>query len=1218
MNNSYRFLLLTSLILLLAVAVPALGTQYWVAEDGDDLNGTGTFASPYASIQAAFAAVSDTAFAFDTVMVRAGTYNEEVDFPTDRAVMLLSEEGAEATILDFEGVAGTKAVTFSAEIFYPQIIDGFTITNSSLSGIRVNGAAEEITPYVEIRNCRIVNNGLALDSEGGGILADWALVLIHDNYIAQNGALNAGGGIYLYYCVSAIYRNEITGNLVTGAEGYGGAGIYITGNFSGEPIVIQHNLITENRTPDFWGGGVYLDADNVEFLHNLVAGNIANSGGGVFMSTPYRPTVIGNAFYSNSQYAIDCDGAAGGVIDYNSFYLNLPSPDDASTCALDQETNIFGINPAFVDADNGDYHLTAGSALLDAAGPTPDDLDSTDFEGQTRSIYAGPDIGPYEWVDCDLQPSISIVPDSACTASVVSLINESNSWPETAIWDYGDGRADTLDYALLEFIQEVSYDTAGTYTVALTMMTRCDTASVDSFVVVQDGPEAMFIMQPEPGNCAPLTVEFDNETDGEGLTYFWEFGDGDTSSLANPQHVYQDAGSYEVWLLASDNCGTDTMMQVLGVSDQPLVGFVANQLSGSVPLAVLFTDTSMNVPTHWNWNFGDGTISQLKNPQHTYDQPGIYTVTLDAGNDCGDSEPVTKTDYITVSGFELQALDADTSDRFGQVFSLELDSLFGVFGDTVTLSTVWDETPRRGDADFSFPSNKATVPSVVQVTAALDRTLAQGEYEFSVIGTSKGGVYADTATLAFRARPDSLVRLMSNLVDFDSVQIDSVEVGTLTVRNIGPFEPPLDELALNVLNVTSDNPLFRVQNPHSTSPLPTNGGVYHVVIEFRPVALGEETGTLEIETDDPVAPFLTVDIVGIGIEERNPPVLANQTPLPEEGSVLIRAPIEIELSENIDSTSVNQNSLMVFSSRLDDYVPGELTLSSGSVLTDGNLLVFLPEDHYPPLDTLTVTLSAQITDLVGNGLDGNLDGTGSFTSDDDINFVFYTDIGVYPGDCNNDGIVNEIDVLPIGIYYGATGFARDIYGERDLAILQQASAWDDTAATYADADGNGVVNEDDVDVLHTMWNGTHEWPSNTLAPNVNYNDFAVNFDEIRDEVEGMSSSEAGSQMLQVINTVAGDATLPEQIMLMQNYPNPFNPETRIDYALPEAAAVRLTVHNILGQTVRTLVDSYQSAGFRNVIWDGADESGVQVSSGVYFYKLEVGAQLEIRKMLKLQ
>lgn len=80
--------------------------------------------------------------------------------------------------------------------------------------------------------------------------------------------------------------------------------------------------------------------------------------------------------------------------------------------------------------------------------------------------------------------------------------------------------------------------------------------------------------------------------------------------------------------------------------------------------------------------------------------------------------------------------------------------------------------------------------------------------------------------------------------------------------------------------------------------------------------------------------------------------------------------------------------------------------------------------------------------------------------------------------------------------------------------------------------------------------------------------------------------------------------LPETFVLMQNYPNPFNPTTTIQYALPAAATVSLRIYNLLGQEVATLVDESQSAGYHTAIWNGRNQYGAQVATGVYFYRIE--------------
>ena len=96
-------------------------------------------------------------------------------------------------------------------------------------------------------------------------------------------------------------------------------------------------------------------------------------------------------------------------------------------------------------------------------------------------------------------------------------------------------------------------------------------------------------------------------------------------------------------------------------------------------------------------------------------------------------------------------------------------------------------------------------------------------------------------------------------------------------------------------------------------------------------------------------------------------------------------------------------------------------------------------------------------------------------------------------------------------------------------------------------------------------------------------------------------------------------TRPAVFALANNYPNPFNPATTIRYALPQAADVELTVYNVVGQAVRTLVAEHQSAGRYVVEWDATNESGHSLSSGLYFYHLQAGGEFrEVKKMLLLK
>jgi hypothetical protein len=98
----------------------------------------------------------------------------------------------------------------------------------------------------------------------------------------------------------------------------------------------------------------------------------------------------------------------------------------------------------------------------------------------------------------------------------------------------------------------------------------------------------------------------------------------------------------------------------------------------------------------------------------------------------------------------------------------------------------------------------------------------------------------------------------------------------------------------------------------------------------------------------------------------------------------------------------------------------------------------------------------------------------------------------------------------------------------------------------------------------------------------------------------------------------GDEMVPTDVVLFQNCPNPFNPNTTILFALPKVAWATLSVYDVKGQLVRTLVSGRLNSGFRQCQWDGKDDGGTQVSTGVYFYRLTTGTRTLTKKMVLLK
>ncbi|MCJ7498482.1 MAG: T9SS type A sorting domain-containing protein, partial [candidate division Zixibacteria bacterium] len=93
---------------------------------------------------------------------------------------------------------------------------------------------------------------------------------------------------------------------------------------------------------------------------------------------------------------------------------------------------------------------------------------------------------------------------------------------------------------------------------------------------------------------------------------------------------------------------------------------------------------------------------------------------------------------------------------------------------------------------------------------------------------------------------------------------------------------------------------------------------------------------------------------------------------------------------------------------------------------------------------------------------------------------------------------------------------------------------------------------------------------------------------------------------------------PTVFSLSQNYPNPFNPKTLIKFTLPKDSWVKIEVYNILGQKVKTLVDERLTAGVKEVEWDSKGDNGLEVASGIYFYKIKADDFSDIKKMVMMK
>jgi len=208
----------------------------------------------------------------------------------------------------------------------------------------------------------------------------------------------------------------------------------------------------------------------------------------------------------------------------------------------------------------------------------------------------------------------------------------------SVLWNFGDGSTSTQQNPTH------TYATQGNYSVTMTVSNACGQTVKVKTVSIALLPEAAFSYTPGDG-CAPLTVQYTNQSSGSYSQLLWSFEGGTPafSTSNNPTVNYFTGGTFNTSLIAISTNGNDTLLleDIITVDDGP-DPFFYFAINGST---VIFFNQTEDADAYI-WNFGDGTLSSEKEPRHTYTANGTYTVTLFASNDCGQK---AKTIQITIT-----------------------------------------------------------------------------------------------------------------------------------------------------------------------------------------------------------------------------------------------------------------------------------------------------------------------------------------------------------------------------------------------------------------------------------------------------------------------------------------------------------------------------------------------------------------------------------------
>ena len=211
------------------------------------------------------------------------------------------------------------------------------------------------------------------------------------------------------------------------------------------------------------------------------------------------------------------------------------------------------------------------------------------------------------------------------------------------VWSFGDGY--TVSGQHIQTYTH-TYITPGDYTTTLLVSSIGGKDTYSSMITVHY-PPPIVNFEPTPiSGEVPLTVTFQNNSSGNHMKFFWDFGDGSTNQTHfNPAHQYIEPGNYTVVLNISDDGGSDTQQKSIQVYPSTVAYFTAYPLIGVAPLSIKFLDESTGHIGQWNWNFGDDQQYLESNPpEHYYKTPGNYTVTLFVtGTDTSDAHSINIT-----------------------------------------------------------------------------------------------------------------------------------------------------------------------------------------------------------------------------------------------------------------------------------------------------------------------------------------------------------------------------------------------------------------------------------------------------------------------------------------------------------------------------------------------------------------------------------------------
>ena len=431
------------------------------------------------------------------------------------------------------------------------------------------------------------------------------------------------------------------------------------------------------------------------------------------------------------------------------------------------------------------------------------------------------------------------------------------------------------------------------------------------------------------------------------------------------------------------------------------------------------------------------------------------------------------------------------------------------------------------------------------------------------------GIYRGTRHPPGALRPR--IVMQDSMMAFHTILVGETERQSLTVENAGTED-------LHVRQIHESMTDFTVLTPSAIPAM----GTAQILVDFHPDHAGGVDGILEFRTDDPGRPLVRVHVSGTGAMLGTAPVLRAVTDIPRDQG---RQVWVWWYPSTLDAPGIPRP--------VDAYFLWRRAASPGTAQKAGVNCSIVKEawEHVETVYAVHPVGSSPYGRVVGTVADSTRR-WGMHWSVFRVSAMVAGDPGLFSKPDSGYSVDNTApaspNMWPVTSAHGEVDVRWDAPQDADLMdyVVERSVDTSDPEATEVVGTANSTSFHDPA----------------PPAPSVYYRVFA------RDSAGNPS---VGAPWVEgIIMSVADDSEIPQVYTLHQNYPNPFNPSTTIRYGLPSRSHVMLTVFNILGQQIATLVEGEREAGYHEVQFDASG-----LASGVYLYRLTAGTFVEARKFV---